>query len=99
MTGPAFKAGAAPVLNRRLVLEEAQRAADGAGGFVTEWSALGTVWASVTAGTGAERAGEFVTLSSVPYRITVRGRRPARPRAPGRISGCARAPVCSASSR
>lgn len=78
----SFKAGAAPVLNRRLVLEEAQRVADGAGGYATEWAALGTLWAEVTAGTGAERAGEFVTLSSVSYRITVRGAPPGAPSRP-----------------
>jgi head-tail adaptor len=62
----------APRLNRPLVLEEAQRVADGAGGFALSWVALGTLWARVEPGTGRERAGEFVTLSSVPYRITVR---------------------------
>lgn len=62
----------APRLNRRLVLEEAQRVADGAGGHGLTWVALGVVWARVEAGAGRERAGEFVTLSSVGYRITVR---------------------------
>jgi len=71
-----------PVLNRRLVLEEMQRLPDGAGGFTTEWSVLGTLWASVVAGTGAEKAGEFVTLSTVPYRITVRGAPPGAPSRP-----------------
>ena len=59
-------------LNRRLVLEEAQTVPDGAGGFVETWVALGEVWAHVKAGTGRETAAEFVTLSTVPYRITVR---------------------------
>ncbi|GGH46084.1 head-tail adaptor protein [Frigidibacter albus] len=72
----------APVLNRALVLEEMQRLPDGAGGFTTSWTALGTLWASVVAGSGTERAGEFVTLSTVPYRITVRGAAPGAPSRP-----------------
>lgn len=59
-------------LNRKLVLEEAQTVPDGAGGFAETWVALGTLWAHVKAGTGRETAAEFVTLSAVPYRITVR---------------------------
>lgn len=62
----------APRLNRKLVLEEATRVSDGAGGYVLDWQPLGALWAEVTAGTGVERAGEFVTLASVPYRIVVR---------------------------
>ncbi|PKP71755.1 MAG: phage tail protein [Alphaproteobacteria bacterium HGW-Alphaproteobacteria-4] len=62
----------APRLNRALVLEAAERVADGAGGHVLSWVALGTLWAEVKPGSGRERAGEFVTLSTVPYRITVR---------------------------
>ena len=62
----------APVLNRKLVLEEPQRVADGAGGFTTTWSALGTLWADISHGTGREKAAEQLTISSVPYRITVR---------------------------
>ncbi len=60
-------------LSRRLVLEEAQRQADGAGGFRQVWVALGTVWAEVIAGPGREREGALVTLAAVPYRITLRG--------------------------
>ena len=63
----------APRLNRKLVLEEAVRVADGSGGYRLEWQALGEVWAAVVAGKGVERAGEFVTLASVPYTITLRG--------------------------
>ena len=62
----------APRLSRKLVLEEAQRVPDGAGGHGLTWVALGTLWGLVEAGAGHERAGEFVTLSSVGYRITVR---------------------------
>ncbi len=70
-------------LNRKLVLEEAQRAPDGAGGQVETWVALGTVWASVSAGAGREQGGQLVTVSKVPYRIVVRAEpegSPARPK-------------------
>lgn len=62
----------APILNRKLVLEDAVQLPDGSGGYAESWVALGQVWAEVAAGTGREKAGEFVTVSSVPYRITVR---------------------------
>ncbi|MGB3178969.1 MAG: head-tail adaptor protein [Albidovulum sp.] len=62
----------APKLNRKLILEEAQRVPDGAGGFVLTWATLGTHWARIEASSGRERAGEFVTVSTVSYRITVR---------------------------
>lgn len=72
-----------PRLTRRLVLEEARRLADGAGGFTLHWDAKGAVWAEVRAGAGRERAGDLVTLSTVPYRIIVRAApqgAPSRPR-------------------
>lgn len=59
-------------LNRKLVLEHAVRVADGSGGQTKNWAVLGTVWASISAGTGRETGSEFVTLSKVPYRIIVR---------------------------
>ena len=62
----------APVLKRKLVLEEPQQVPDGAGGYTTTWAVLGTLWADIAHGTGREKAAEHVTVSSVPYRITVR---------------------------
>lgn len=62
-----------PRLNRKLVLESPVRVSDHAGGHKIAWQALGSIWAEVTPGTGVERAGEFVTLASVPYEIVVRG--------------------------
>jgi len=62
----------APLLNRKLVLEHAVQTADGSGGYSENWVALGTLWADISAGAGSEKAGEFITVSSVPYRITVR---------------------------
>lgn len=70
-------------LNRRLVLEEASRVADGAGGFTEAWMPVGVVWAALKPGTGRERIGGNLTLSAVPYRITVRAApfgAPSRPR-------------------
>lgn len=59
-------------LNRLLVLEAPERVADGAGGFVQSWIALGTLWAKVTARTGREAAGVASPLSRVAYKIFVR---------------------------
>ncbi|MEE9429055.1 MAG: head-tail adaptor protein [Paracoccaceae bacterium] len=59
-------------LNRKLVLEDPVRVDDGAGGHSESWTVLGTVWASVRAGTGREYASQHLTLSKVPYRIIVR---------------------------
>lgn len=61
-----------PTLNRKLVLENPDRVADGAGGFATVWTVLGELWAEIRPGTGREGAGEALTLSAVPYRIVVR---------------------------
>jgi len=61
----------APRLTRRLVLEEAQAAPDGAGGHLESWVALGTLWAELRAGTGRSRAGVIVPVGRVPWRITV----------------------------
>jgi len=62
----------APRLTRPLMLEEAQQLPDGAGGFLRDWVALGTLWADVKPGAGRERAGETASLATIPYRITVR---------------------------
>jgi head-tail adaptor len=65
-----------PVLGRRLVLENAARVADGAGGFIETWAALGVLWAEVRPGKGRSAEGESVALSRVPWRITVRAALP-----------------------
>lgn len=60
-------------LTRKLLLEEPQKVPDGAGGFTEVWVTLGVLWADVRAGTGREReAAGLFTVSTVPYRITVR---------------------------
>ena len=59
-------------LNRKLVLEEADRVPDGAGGWNETWVVLGTLWADLRARTGRETGGEAVSLSLTGYRIVVR---------------------------
>ena len=61
-----------PVLNRKLVLEAAQRTPDLAGGFATSWQPLGTLWAEIKASNGAARGANALQLSRVPLKITVR---------------------------
>ncbi len=60
-------------LSRRLVLEAPQRAADGAGGYVETWTALGTHWAEVKPRTGREARGAAGPVSRAGFRITLRG--------------------------
>jgi len=73
----------APRLNRKLVLEAPGRLPDGAGGFAESWVARGTLWAQVTAGSGAERSGEDVRLSRSRLRIVVRAAPSGAPSRPG----------------
>ncbi|MFN3847377.1 MAG: head-tail adaptor protein [Paracoccaceae bacterium] len=81
-------------LNRLLRLERPVTSPDGAGGFSIVWQDIGSIWAEIVPGTGRDAGGEEITLSSIPYRITVRGapdgsaRRPAageRLRESGRV--------------
>lgn len=58
-----------PNLTRKLVLEDPQRAPDGAGGYTETWVALGTLWAEVKSLSG-RLAGDSVSLQK--YRITLR---------------------------
>lgn len=77
-----------PELRRKLTLERLERVQDGAGGFLETWVILGALWAEVKAGTGKETEQDFLTLSSVPYRVTVRSAPPgveSRPRADQRF--------------
>lgn len=78
----------APRLNRRLILEEALRVPDGAGGSNLTWVVRGVVWAAIQQGAARERAAEFATMSSVACRITLRGApsgAPSRPKADQRF--------------
>ena len=81
------------ILNRKLILEAAQRSPDGAGGYAETWIMLGTLWAAIRAGTGREAAGEAVSLSRTRFRILVRAAphgAPSRPRPEHRLREGAR---------
>jgi len=54
-----------------LVLERAERVADGAGGVVMTWAALGTIWADVQIAGGREALVGGRGASVQEYRITV----------------------------
>lgn len=69
-------------LKRLLTLETPVKVDDGAGGFSIAWTAEGQLWAEVVPGAGSETAGVEVSLSKVPYRITVRGAEVGSPRRP-----------------
>jgi head-tail adaptor len=62
-----------PVLSRLLDLQEKQRVPDGAGGFTSTWTTLGSVWAELRPRRGRERAYDATIVSQVPYTVTVRG--------------------------
>ena len=57
-----------PRLNRALLLEEATRVADGAGGFAEAWTVLGQIWAEVSLRSGREARG----FSTARFRIVLR---------------------------
>jgi head-tail adaptor len=77
-----------PRLNRRLILESPTRVPDSAGGYVESWTALGVIWAEMTARTGREAVASGAPVSRVPYAIVVRAAPvgdPERPRAEQRF--------------
>lgn len=59
-------------LNRKLTLEKKVRTSDGAGGYITNWTSVGTLWAHMAAGSGRERSVAGGDLSEVRHMITVR---------------------------
>ncbi|QOL79785.1 phage head closure protein [Pseudooceanicola spongiae] len=71
-----------PRLNRQLVLEQSMRSADGAGGYATIWSELGTLWAEVLPGSSTVLRQGGLTVHRQTLKISVRGvaiGRPSRP--------------------
>lgn len=63
----------APVPTRAVVLERAQPAPDGAGGYATVWGAVCTHWAEFRLGPGRARQGaEGVPLGAVDWRLYLR---------------------------
>jgi len=65
-----------PRLNWRLTLEAPGRVADGAGGYVETWTALGLIWAGLEPGRGRLAASGELALSEVPVRAVVRAAPP-----------------------
>lgn len=78
----------APVLDRKLELQDLQLTSDGAGGWSKTWTTLGAIWASVRARSGRELEQGAQGRSRVSHRILVRAAAPgsdARPRADQRF--------------
>lgn len=61
-----------PRLNRPMLLEAPDRADDGAGGYVTTWVPMGTLYAEVKPGTGRQTSGQIAALSKLACRVIVR---------------------------
>lgn len=83
----------APVLDRKLELEDPQLTADAAGGWNRSWVALGAIWAAVRARSGREVDDGARDRSRVSHRILVRAApegSAARPRADQRFRDGAR---------
>lgn len=60
-------------LNRKLVLEEANRVEDGSGGFAEVWAPLGAIWANIDARSVSSRDVAGGENSKTKYRIIIRG--------------------------
>jgi head-tail adaptor len=71
-----------PHLNRSLTLENPVQAADGAGGLVTTWDALGILWGELKPTSGREAASYGLPISRTMYKITVRAAANGSPRRP-----------------
>lgn len=67
MTGPGD-------LRHRLVLEEAQRVSDGAGGFTEDWVTVATVWAAIEPGGGGEGVDSGRLAGRMTHGVTLRYR-------------------------
>jgi head-tail adaptor len=84
---------ASPQLSRRLVLEERRREPDGAGGALTSWVELGTLWAEVTPRAGRESFEGGRPVPRLRHRIVIRAAptgAPSRPRPDQRFRDGAR---------
>lgn len=83
----------APVLDRKLELQNAELVSDGAGGWSKSWVALGAIWASIRARSAREIEQGAQQRSRASHRILVRAAPPgsdARPRADQRFRDGAR---------
>ena len=82
-----------PRLTRQMTLENPVRVADDAGGYVTTWEPLGTLFADVKTGTGRQSGDLVATLSKNTLRVIVRAAAvgaPSRPKAGQRFREGAR---------
>lgn len=61
-------------LRTELVLEEASRTPDGAGGFTESWTQIATVFARLQPIVVRERFGADQTIEEVTHRVTIRHR-------------------------
>lgn len=80
-------------LHRPMTLEEAVTTGDAAGGHVTTWTALGTLWAEVRPGAGSQYRGPIAPESRMILRIYLRAApqgSPQRPRPDQRLREGAR---------
>ncbi|MDA7424671.1 head-tail adaptor protein [Thalassococcus lentus] len=59
-------------LNRKLVLEAAQRVQDGAGGYAETWQPVGVLWGALRSRSGRLARGATGSHSVTAVRITVR---------------------------
>ena len=75
-------------LNRPMVLEEVVTTPDGAGGFTTSWTELGTLWAELRAGSGTQQRGTIAPEGRMLFRVYMRAApqgSPQRPRPDQRL--------------
>lgn len=61
-------------LDRRLVLEEAERSPDGAGGWTVGWTAVATLWAGVEFLRGGETLKAEAVTAEATHRVILRRR-------------------------
>lgn len=80
-------------LNRPMVLEEVATTPDGAGGYTSTWTELGTLWAELRAGSGTQQRGTIAPEGRMSFRIYLRAApqgSPQRPRPDQRLREGAR---------
>lgn len=68
--------------SRRLVLEQATRTPDGAGGFAEGWAPLGVLWGDIAPASPRQSAPPGADAAKVPLRITLRAAPAGSPRRP-----------------
>ncbi len=69
-------------LDRRLILEAPEPVPDGAGGFATAWTPLGTLWGEVAHGPPKDREVPAGAKGAFPVRVTCRAAPPGAPSRP-----------------